>query len=136
MFYIQLRRESFIQTRGRHGSVAQPQPRRRETLDTARAAEPLEYVRFRHRNLAQGESFADNSGDLNSVWSCSVGKATVRCGDETFEAIGERMSVFEQTPPYAVYLPNGTDYSVEAITDVELGICGAPGHGKHVATAD
>lgn len=102
-----------------------------ETLDTARAAEPLEYVRFRQRNLAQGETFTDNSGDLELCLVLLSGNATIRCGDETFEAIGERMSVFEQTPPYAVYLPNVTDYSVEAITDVELGICGAPGHGNH-----
>ncbi|MGB7755292.1 MAG: 5-deoxy-glucuronate isomerase, partial [Salinisphaera sp.] len=59
------------------------------------------------------------------------GKATVRCGDQTFEAIGDRMSVFEQVAPYAVYLPNDMDYSVVALTDVELGICGAPGHGTH-----
>ncbi|MGN8199009.1 5-deoxy-glucuronate isomerase [Salinisphaera sp. RV14] len=102
-----------------------------ETLDTANASEPLQYVRFRHRKMAEGESFADNSGEHELCLVLLSGKVTVRCGDRTFEAIGERMSVFEQVAPYAVYLPNGMDYSVEALTAVELGICGAPGHGNH-----
>ncbi|WP_424819509.1 5-deoxy-glucuronate isomerase, partial [Salinisphaera sp.] len=83
-----------------------------ETLDTAKAPEPLQYVRFRHRKLAEGESFADNSGDHELCLVLLSGKATVRCGDQTFEAIGDRMSVFEQVAPYAVYLPNDMDYSV------------------------
>lgn len=101
------------------------------TVDTANAAEPLEYVRFQHRKLTQGESFADNSGDHELCLVLLSGKATVRGGDQTFEAIGNRMSVFEQVTPYAVYLPDGMDYDVEALTEVELGICGAPGYGSH-----
>lgn len=108
-----------------------PTRNKSETLDTADAVKPLEYVRFRQRNLVKDESFSDDSGDLELCLVLLSGKATIRCGDETFEAIGERMSVFEQVPPYAVYLPNNTAYTVEAITDVELAICGAPGFGNH-----
>lgn len=102
-----------------------------ETLDTAQAAEPLQYVRFRHRKLTADETFKDNSGNHELCLVLLSGKATVRCGGQTFENIGARMSVFEQTPPYSIYLPNGMDFSVEAHTDVELGICGAPGQGNH-----
>ncbi|NNC22621.1 5-deoxy-glucuronate isomerase [Salinisphaera sp. USBA-960] len=108
-----------------------PQHGAAETLDTARAPEPLQYVRFRQRNLAKDDAFGENSGDQELCLVLLSGKATIHCGDQVFEDIGQRMSVFEQVPPYAVYLPNDTDYRIEAHTHVELGICGAPGYGQH-----
>ncbi len=53
---------------------------------------------------------------------CNVSTAD---GDE-WRGIGERDSVFEG-PPYAVYLPPGTDYTVEAVSYLELAVCSAPG---------
>jgi 5-deoxy-glucuronate isomerase len=102
-----------------------------ETLDTARGAAKLEYVRFRELRLSTGESFHDNSGAHELCLVLLSGTATVRAGDAAFEAIGERTSVFDRVPPYAVYLPNGIDYTVEALTEVQIGICGAPGRGSH-----
>lgn len=100
-------------------------------LDTARSGSTLHYVRFRDLRLRRGETFS-GVGDTQEL--CLVllaGKANVRGDGWAFDAIGERMSVFEQVPPYAVYLPNDTDFAVEALTDLQLGICGAPGRGGH-----
>lgn len=102
-----------------------------QTLDTGQAAEALDYVRFRHRRLAEGSCYADDSGAHELCLVILSGKATITAGCHTFEAIGERMSVFEQVPPHAVYLPNGTSFTVEALTDLEIGLCGAPGRGGH-----
>jgi 5-deoxy-glucuronate isomerase len=43
------------------------------------------------------------------------------------------MNVFEGNGPWAVYLPNGEQYNVEALTDLELAVCSAPGHGNFPA---
>ncbi|RJS94771.1 5-deoxy-glucuronate isomerase [Salinisphaera sp. Q1T1-3] len=102
-----------------------------QTLDTASADKPLDYVRFRHRQLAEGARYADDSGDQELCIVILSGRANITAGDQHFENIGERMSVFEQIPPYAVYMPNDTAFTIEALTAVEIGICGAPGHGGH-----
>lgn len=98
-------------------------------LDTARAPEALRYVRFRELILGAGGSFRDHSGAHELCLVVLAGKVTVRAGDRTFEAIGGRMSVFERVPPWAVYVPNGVDFVIEALTDAELGIGEAPGRG-------
>jgi 5-deoxy-glucuronate isomerase len=43
------------------------------------------------------------------------------------------MNVFEKTPPYSVYVPNGDRYEVQALTDLELAVCSAPGNGSYGA---
>jgi 5-deoxy-glucuronate isomerase len=53
------------------------------------------------------------------------GYCTVSTWDYEWRGIGDRDSVFEGAP-YAVYLPPGTDYRVEATTDLELAVCSAP----------
>ena len=45
--------------------------------------------------------------------------------------MGARMTVFERTPPHAVYVPNGVDWEVRATTDCTLAVCTAPGRGAH-----
>jgi 5-deoxy-glucuronate isomerase len=102
-----------------------------ETIDTAWASDPLEYVRFRHRRLADGDVFEDNSQGLELCLVVLSGIVTISSDDCRYERIGERMSVFEQVAPYAVYIPDHRNFRVEAHTDAEIGICGAPGHGNH-----
>lgn len=56
-----------------------------------------------------------------------TGKADVAAGTERFREIGERMSVFESKAPYSVYVPAGTPFTVEALGELELAVCSAPG---------
>ena len=51
----------------------------------------------------------------------SRGICTVSTDDDEWRGIGERDSVFEGRP-YAVYLPPGTDYRIEAVTYLELAV--------------
>lgn len=92
-----------------------------------------EYVGFEVHRLKEGQVL---SADTNSNEACLVllsGKANVKTTKETFEEIGERMSVFEKTRPYSVYVPNDDHYSLEAITDVEIAVCLSPGKGTYGA---
>ncbi len=47
--------------------------------------------------------------------------------------LGERMDVFEKTPPHCLYLPNGSDWRAVAETDCTIAVCSAPGQGGHAA---
>ena len=44
-------------------------------------------------------------------------------------SLGERMDVFEKTPPHCLYLPPGADWAAVAETDCALAVCSAPGLG-------
>jgi 5-deoxy-glucuronate isomerase len=58
-----------------------------------------------------------------------AGKASVRTSDAEFDHIGARMSPFERTPPYSVYVPAHNCFTLTAETDVELAVCKAPAKG-------
>lgn len=92
-----------------------------------------EYVGFEVYSLKEGETLS-KSTEANEV--CLVllsGRADVKTEKETFENIGQRMSVFEKIPPFSVYIPNEDSYTVQALTDVELAVCLAPGKGNYPA---
>src|SRR5690625_2257145 len=92
-----------------------------------------EYVGFEVYQLKKGQ-ILEKSTEANEV--CLVlltGKANVKTNQEKFSSIGNRMNVFEKVPPYSVYVPNKDTYRVEALTDVEIAICLAPGKGNYPA---
>lgn len=90
-----------------------------------------EHVGFRVHRLAHGQCLEASTGDREHCLVLLSGHATVSCGEQRWENIGQRMSVFERMPPWAVYLPNGVSYRVEATTELELAVCSAPGCGQH-----
>lgn len=61
------------------------------------------------------------------------GKASVQGGGVDFGEISERMSVWERTPPHAVYIPHGSECMATATTDCVIGVCTEPGSGCHNA---
>ncbi|WP_199616163.1 5-deoxy-glucuronate isomerase [Paenibacillus alkalitolerans] len=91
------------------------------------------YVGFEVIRLSEGQSLEQETGDREVCVVLLSGVADVSTSREQWSGIGRRMSVFEQTPPYSVYVPNGDYYRVEARTAVELAVCSAPGRGSHAA---
>lgn len=47
--------------------------------------------------------------------------------------MGDRMSVFEKTPPHCAYVPGQSDWTSTATTDCILAVCTAPATGNHPA---
>ncbi|CAM3511714.1 MULTISPECIES: 5-deoxy-glucuronate isomerase [Halomonas] len=100
-------------------------------INVTPASAGWEYVGFRVHKLAKGERLEASTNHQEVCLVLLTGRANVASGEHSFEDIGERMDIFEQIPPYAVYLPNDVSYQVEATTDLELAVCAAPGHGNH-----
>jgi 5-deoxy-glucuronate isomerase len=99
----------------------------REIVAVTPASAGWKFVGFAAVRLRPGEThgFATNGSE-----ACIVvlhGKVTVVAGTQTYSAIGNRDSVFDDRPPVAVYVPPGTAVSIVADTDAELGIASAPG---------
>ncbi|MCD9022808.1 5-deoxy-glucuronate isomerase [Cohnella silvisoli] len=91
------------------------------------------YVGFEAVHLKAGETLQRNTGTQEVCLVLLSGRADVRTSRNEWTNIGKRMSVFEKTPPYSVYVPNGDRFEVQALTDLELAVCSAPGNGSHEA---
>lgn len=109
----------------------QPPDAQGTVLEVTPESAGWEYVGFRVHRLTGGQRIEASTEDRELCLVLLSGRATVSSGEHRWENIGARMNVFEKRPPHAVYLPDGVSYSVEAVTDLELAVCSAPGHGNH-----
>jgi 5-deoxy-glucuronate isomerase len=91
------------------------------------------HVGFELYRLKPGQSLAGETGEREACLVLLGGRARVRAGGQDFGEIGERLGPFEGRKPHAVYLPWHSRYEVMPTTDLELGICTAPGGGDHAA---
>ncbi len=84
------------------------------------------YVGFRVHRLAKGQEAG--GGDIGRE-ACLVvlsGCADITAGDQAFDGVGGRQSVFEDAPPGAAYVPAGMPWRAKAVTEIELAVCSAP----------
>jgi len=91
------------------------------------------YVGFEALRLKEGETLRRETGTNEWCVVMLSGKADVSTRLQTWKSIGQRMSVFEKIPPFSVYIPSGETVEVTALTELEIGICSAPGQGGRVA---
>jgi len=97
------------------------------------------YVGFEVFILNTGESLKQVTGVREVCLVLVSGKANVKSLGKTWENLGERLTVFESNyvaegkPPFAVYVPDNDEFYVEALTDLELAVCSAPGFGNFPA---
>ncbi len=89
------------------------------------------YVGFSLYHLRSGDFAGDSTGDREVVLVGVEGKVSVQGAGRDWGILGDRMDVFEKSPPHCLYLPNGTDWEVTAETDCVLAVCSAPGAGRH-----
>lgn len=91
------------------------------------------YVGFEIHRLAPGEAAQGSAGDREVILVLVEGRANCSVAGASFGELGERMDVFEKTPPHALYVPNGVEWRAEAVTDCTLAVGSAPGRGGHKA---
>lgn len=87
------------------------------------------YVGFQVYNLSVGQVLKQSTEDLEVCIVFLTGRGHVTTDKAEWRDVGKRMSVFEKTPPFSVYVPSGDSYTVEASTALEIAICKAPGKG-------
>ena len=91
------------------------------------------YVGFALYRLAPGQTVEETTGDREAILVLVEGRARISGAGRDFGELGERMDVFERTPPHAVYIPDGADWVAAATTPCTLAVCTAPGQGGHAA---
>ncbi|WP_092465244.1 5-deoxy-glucuronate isomerase [Donghicola eburneus] len=91
------------------------------------------YVGFSLYRLREGESVSEVTGDREVILVMVEGKATISAAGKDWGELGERMSVFEKTPPHCLYVPNNDKWDATATTECTIAVCSAPGIGGHEA---
>ncbi|PIJ51137.1 5-deoxy-glucuronate isomerase [Erwinia sp. OLTSP20] len=87
------------------------------------------YVGFAAYQLNQGQRLTLESHDNELCLVLVAGLASVKTRQGEFPRIGKRLSPFERTPPWSVYVPPGDCVEVLADTNLELAVCSAPATG-------
>jgi len=108
---------------GTHGKVHEITP----------ASAGWRHVGFSLYRLRAGETAAEATGDREVILVMVEGKAALGGAGRDWGILGERMDVFEKSPPHCLYLPNGTDWTATADTDCTIAVCSAPGKSGHEA---
>lgn len=91
------------------------------------------YVGFSLYRLRKGETAAEATGTREVILVMVEGRADIRAAGREWGVLGERMDVFEKTPPHCLYVPGGQDWSLTAETDCIVAVCSAPAGGGHPA---
>jgi 5-deoxy-glucuronate isomerase len=97
------------------------------------AAAGWRYVGFGLYRLRPGDVAAEATGDAEVILVMVEGRAAFRAAGRDWGVLGDRMDVFDKTPPHSLYVPNGADWSAAAETDCTIAVCAAPGRGGHPA---
>lgn len=87
------------------------------------------HVGFQVVKLDPGQRHEGGSPDREACLVLLSGTANIVAGDLSAGNAGGRQSVFDDVPPAAVYVPAGVDYSVTAVSSLELAIGTAPASG-------
>lgn len=89
------------------------------------------YVGFTLYRLHPGDSASEHTGSEEVILVLVEGKAAIQAAGQDFSVMGDRMNVFEKTPPHCVYVPGASDWSAVAETDCTLAVCKAPARGDY-----
>lgn len=102
-------------------------------LQITPASAGWEYVGFEVYQLKPGQALTKETNEQEVCIVLLTGKANIRTKQQAWNELGERMKIFTKTPPYSVYVPAGDQYHIEALTDLEVALCFAPGKGTYPA---
>lgn len=91
------------------------------------------YVGFTLYRLEPGDVAEEMTGETEVILVIVEGKAKVQAAGQDWGEMGERMDVFEKTPPHCLYVPNRSQWKAVATTACTIGVCKAPGKGNYPA---
>ena len=91
------------------------------------------YVGFAAYSLVQDEVLYVYETARESCIVVLSGAVSFEVGSERYSNVGARDSVFEDSAPFALYVPPNVRATVRAERDAELGVASAPAQGRYPA---
>src|SRR5579863_3757579 len=98
-------------------------------IDITPASAKWRYVGFEVRKVSAGRTTTVEMPGREACVMVLAGTADIYAGEQTFNALGGRLSVFEDKAPGAIYLPAGVTCTITARDNCEIAVCTAPGSG-------
>lgn len=80
--------------------------------------------------LTRDQSYASNSGAYEIAAVVLSGSVTVRAAGQEFRQVGGRPNVFGGKPN-AIFIPSGTDFTIETESNAELALCSAKASSRN-----
>ena len=87
------------------------------------------YVGFSLYRLAPGDTVAEHTGSREVILVLVEGHADISCDAVDFGTMGDRLDVFEKTPPHCAYVPGQMGWQAMARSACTLAVCSAPDLG-------
>ena len=91
------------------------------------------YVGFSLYKLNKGDTVSEQTGDNEAILVLVEGKADIQTPGQNWGTLGDRLQVWEKTPPHALYVPKNETWTSTARTECTLAVCSAPSKGNHQA---
>jgi 5-deoxy-glucuronate isomerase len=91
------------------------------------------YVGFELHRLEPGQSARGDTGPREAILVLVEGRAQVHAAGQDWGEMGQRLDVFDKTPPHCLYLPPHQPWQATATTPLTLAICTAPALGDYPA---
>ena len=88
------------------------------------------YVGFALYRLAPGERVAAATHAREVILVLVEGHAHLTGAGQDWGLMGDRMDVFEKSPPHCLYIPPSSEWSATAATHCTLAVCSAPSKGS------
>ena len=88
------------------------------------------YVGFELYDVQAGQPLSLQQAGRELCLVVLSGSASVKVGEQRWNGVGGRGSVFDEQAPGVVYVPAGASAEVLADTVVELAVCSAPGQSN------
>jgi 5-deoxy-glucuronate isomerase len=86
-----------------------------------------QHVGFKVFNLEPGQQLSGGEVERETCIVALTGSGKVAVGGTSLGVLGGRSSVFDEQAPGAAYVPAGSDFSLIALTRIEVALCTAPG---------
>jgi 5-deoxy-glucuronate isomerase len=87
------------------------------------------YVGFDLWRLAPGDVAEGQLDGREVILVLVEGRAQMTAGGVALGELGDRLNVFDRTPPHCVYVPPAQHWHARATTDCTLAVCSAPSPG-------
>src|SRR5437763_12355084 len=103
------------------------------TVDITPETAGWQYVSFSVYHLTRGQTLRGAANGRETAVVALAGTGRAELNGQPVEQFGERLSVFENKAPYALYLSEDASYQVECTSDVmEIAVASAPTIHRHL----
>lgn len=106
--------------------LVKPTGKRGKVIEITPQSAGWSYVGFELHRLRAGENASAETRGREACLVFVTGTGKASAGGRDFGVLGGRTTPF-QGKPWSLYVPQGSDWSVTAETDLELAVCTAPG---------